>query len=123
MRPFSHFSYHSQSSGCHRAGRGRQDLEVLRRAVAVRRERQAVLPGPARSRRTRSRRLVSFAAEGVAALQVRAREQPVVGPVDGERPGAVHELPVAAVVAAPQEADAGERVLRPADEVVAPQRA
>ena len=46
----------------------------------------------------------------------------MVRAVDGVSPAAVHELAVAAVVAAPQEADAGERVLRPADEVVAPQR-
>ena len=37
--------------------------------------------------------------------------------------GAVHELAVAAVIAAPQKADAGQRVLRPADQVMAPQRA
>ena len=49
----------------------------------------------------------AFGAEEVAALQGGSSEDPVVGTMHGEGAGAVHELAVAAVIAAVQEADAG----------------
>jgi hypothetical protein len=44
----------------------------------------------------------------------------VIGPIHRERGRAVQELAVTAVVAAEQEAHAGELVLRPAEQVMAP---
>src|SRR5690606_6209382 len=53
-----------------------------------------------------------LAAKGIAALQPGALEQPVVGPVHGVGGRAVHELAMAAVVAAPEETDPGHLRLR-----------
>ena len=63
-----------------------------------------------------------LAAELVAPLQPGPLEDPVVGAVGGEGSLAVHELAVAEVIAAVEEADAGELVLGPVDQVVAPER-
>ena len=61
-------------------------------------------------------------AEAVALFNVAARKDPVLRAVHGEGTRAIHQLPVAAVVPAPEEAHARQLVLRPADEVVAPER-
>ena len=62
-----------------------------------------------------------LAPEAIAALQVRPRKNPVFRAMDCKRPGPVHVLPVAQVIAPVEEADAGQLVFRPAHEVVAPQ--
>jgi hypothetical protein len=92
-------------------GAGAEDFEGLGRAVLVRGEGQAVAP-------------LEFAAvalvaddgvlgsKAVAALQAGAFVDPVVGAVHDVGGVAVHELAVAAHVAAPEEADAGELVFR-----------
>src|SRR5438874_13783791 len=56
-----------------------------------------------------------FAAELIVALQARAGKGPMLGAMNRKRSRAVHELAVTAVIAAPKEANARERVLRPPD--------
>lgn len=108
-------------------GAGAEDFKGLGRAVLVRGEGQAVAPLEFAA--------VAFAAvafvaddgvlgtKAVAALQAGAFVDPVVGAVDDEGGVAVHELAVAAHVAAPEEADAGELVLGALEEVMAPRGA
>src|SRR5262245_18951185 len=82
---------------------GRQDDEVLWSAIAACWHGQAVLHG-----QLAAVALVAddgvLAAEPVATLEVRPLEQPVVGAMDLERGLAIHELAVAAMIAAPKEA-------------------
>src|SRR5207245_43052 len=72
---------------------GGQHLEPRRRAVAVRRGRQAVFPGQLAAVTLVADHRV-LAAEGVAALQAGPLEQPVPGAVDGELRRLGHELAV-----------------------------
>ena len=94
-------------------GAGAEDFEGLRRAILVRGEGQAVAPLELAA--------VAFvaddgvlAAKAIAALQAGAFVDPMVGTMHDEGGVAVHELAVAAHVATPEEADAGEAVLRAA---------
>src|SRR5262249_27867453 len=59
----------------------------------------------------------------VAAFLVRPLEEPVVGAVDRELGLFVHELPVTLAVAASEEADPRELVLRPRHQVMTPEAA
>lgn len=98
-----------------------QDLKVGWRAIAVRGFREAVLP-------------LQFTAialitddgilgpETITRLERGSFKDPVVGTMDIERARGVHELTVTLVVTTPEESHAGELVLRPLDEVMAPER-
>ena len=92
------------------------------RAVAVGRHRQAIL-----ELELAAVALVAddrvLGTELIARFQARALEDPVVRAVDAERTLAVHELAVAEVIAAVKEADPGELILGPLDEVMAPEGA
>lgn len=94
-------------------GAGAEDFEGLRRAVLVRGEGQAVAP-----LELAAIALVAddgvLRAKAVAALQAGAFVDPVVGAMHDVAGVRVHELAVAAHVAAPEEADAGETVFRAA---------
>src|SRR5207249_211885 len=63
------------------------------------------------------------AAKRIAGLQARAGEDPMPGALDRVAAGAFHELAVAHVISAEGKTHAGQVVLRPRDQPVAPERA
>jgi hypothetical protein len=120
LAPFLPFLVPFRIVGVPASGRGGEDLEALRRAIAVGRRRKSVAPLD-----LAAVALVAddgvLASEGFAAFQAGALEDPMVGAVGGEGATAIHVLTVALVVTAPEEADSGEGVFGTADEVVAPE--
>ena len=62
-----------------------------------------------------------FAADGIAAFEVGAFEDPMISAVGGEGAASIHELAVAFMVASPEEADSCQGVFRATDEVVTPE--
>ena len=56
-----------------------------------------------------------LAAKAIIAFQIRAFEQPVFGTMHDKGCRAVHELSMAAMVAAPEESNSRELVFRPTD--------
>ena len=98
-----------------------QDLESFGCAVAVGGIGEAVFPSHFTPIALVTDDAV-FAAEFAAALDLGALKDPVLGTMDGERSGSIHELSMTPMITTPKETDACECVLGAIDEMVTPER-
>lgn len=100
-------------------GAGAEDFEGLGRAVFVSGEGQIVAPLELAAIALVADNGV-LAAKAVTTFQASAFVDPVVRAMHDVAGFVIHELAVAAPVAAPEEANAGELVFRPLEQVMAP---